>query len=202
MRPLQSSNLCIYIHIYIIFFFNDRRHGASSSSMDTGRQDFLVYVLSLLRGHSNEHGGSLPQMDVSSLPHVAYVLDALVYYIRNNPNASSEASKRSSAEKTETVDTTNEDEGGDDVEDEDSASFKRDADDDDDTDHVDDEPMPTPNIPGHLHRFVNHSTPFLRFTRGNLRFFWLSLTSSLSFPLCFCLLVSFCDAQSERTRYS
>lgn len=125
--------------------------------MDVGRQDFLVYVLSLLRGHSNEHGGSLPQMDVSSLPHVAYVLDALVYYIRNNPNASSQV-KRSSTEKTVATDAAQEDEGGDDVDDEDSASFKRDAEEyDDDTDHVEDEPMPTPSVPGHLHRYVNVS---------------------------------------------
>jgi len=122
--------------------------------LDTGRQDFLVYVLSLLRGHSNEHGDSLPKLDVSSLRHVAYVLDALVYYIRNNPNASSQASW-SSAEKTVTTDTTNDDEGGDDVDDEDSASFKRDAEEyEDDTDHVEDEPMPTPNLPGNLHRFA------------------------------------------------
>lgn len=93
-------------------------------------------------------------MDVSSLPHVAYVLDALVYYIRNNPNASSQA-KQSSIEKTVAADTANEDEGSDDVDDEDSASFKRDAEEyDDDTDHVDDEPMPTPNTPGNLHRYV------------------------------------------------
>jgi len=122
--------------------------------LDTGRQDFLVYVLSLLRGHSNEHGDSLPKLDVSSLRHVAYVLDALVYYIRNNPNASSQAN-RSSAEKTVAADATNDDEGGDDVDDEDSASFKRDAEEyEDDTDHVEDEPMPTPNLPGNLHRFA------------------------------------------------
>lgn len=114
----------------------------------------MVYVLSLLRGHSNEHGDSLPKLDVSSLRHVAYVLDALVYYIRNNPNASSQAN-RSSAEKTVTADTPNDEEGGDDVDDEDSASFKRDADEyEDDTDHVEDEPMPTPTLPGNLHRFV------------------------------------------------
>ena len=96
-------------------------------------------------------------MDVSSLPHVAYVLDALVYYIRNNPNASSQV-KRSSTEKTVATDAAQEDEGGDDVDDEDSASFKRDAEEyDDDTDHVEDEPMPTPSVPGHLHRYVNAS---------------------------------------------
>lgn len=94
-------------------------------------------------------------MDISSLPHVAYVLDALVYYIRNNPNASSQ-SKRSSVEKAvEVTDASNDDEGGDDVDDEDNANFKRESEEcDDDTDHVDDEPMPTPSIPGHLHRLV------------------------------------------------
>lgn len=35
-----------------------------------------------MRAHSNEHGDSLPVLDVSSLKHVAYVLDALVYYMR------------------------------------------------------------------------------------------------------------------------
>ena len=97
----------------------------------------------------------MPKLDVSSLRHVAYVLDALVYYIRNNPNASSQAN-RSSAEKTVAVDAAaNEAEGGDDVDDEDSASFKRDAEEfDDDTDHVEDEPMPTPHLPGNLHRYA------------------------------------------------
>ena len=141
--------------MFVMFLYN-RRHGGTGGSLDTGRQDFLVYVLSLLRGHSNEHGASLPQMDVSSLPHVAYVLDALVYYVRNNPNASSQV-KQSSVEKTAAAaaaDAVTEDEGGDDVDDEDSASFKRDAEEyDDDTDHVEDEPMPTPNTPGHLHRY-------------------------------------------------
>lgn len=142
--------------MFVMFLYNRRHGGTGGSSLDTGRQDFLVYVLSLLRGHSNEHGASLPQMDVSSLPHVAYVLDALVYYVRNNPNASSQV-KQSSVEKTAAAaaaDAVTEDEGGDDVDDEDSASFKRDAEEyDDDTDHVEDEPMPTPNTPGHLHRY-------------------------------------------------
>jgi len=35
-----------------------------------------------MRAHNNEHGDSLPVLDVSSLKHVAYVLDALVYYLR------------------------------------------------------------------------------------------------------------------------
>lgn len=46
------------------------------------RREFISYCLSLMRAHSNEHGDSLPVLDVSSLKHVAYVLDALVYYMR------------------------------------------------------------------------------------------------------------------------
>ena len=110
-----------------------------------------MYLLSLLRGHSNEHGDSLPKLDVSSLRHVAYVLDALVYYLRNNPNASSHANS-SSAQSSTAVETVNDEEGGDDVDDEDSAGFRREDEYDDDTDHVEDEPMPTPNAPGNLHR--------------------------------------------------
>lgn len=65
---------------HISFF---RRHGAYSN--DIARQDFLTYVLSLIRGSENEHADSLPKVDVASLRHVAFVLDALVYYLRNNP---------------------------------------------------------------------------------------------------------------------
>ena len=71
--------------------------------------------------------------------------------MRNNPNASSQANW-SSAEKTVAADTANDDEGGDDVDDEGSASFNRDAEEyEDDTEHVEYEPMP--NLPGNLHRF-------------------------------------------------
>ena len=46
------------------------------------RRDFLSYMISLIRGHGNEHHDSLPILDVSSLRHVAYVFDAYVYYLR------------------------------------------------------------------------------------------------------------------------
>lgn len=45
-------------------------------------QDFLKYALSLMRGHTGEHGGYLPVVNVSSMKHVAYCLDALVFYLR------------------------------------------------------------------------------------------------------------------------
>ncbi|VVC25628.1 Hypothetical protein CINCED_3A013222 [Cinara cedri] len=54
----------------------------NSSQAVEPRREFISYCLSLMRAHSNEHGDSLPVLDVSSLKHVAYVLDALVYYMR------------------------------------------------------------------------------------------------------------------------
>lgn len=47
------------------------------------RRDFLSYMISLIRGHGNEHHDSLPILDVSSLRHVAYVFDAYIYYLRS-----------------------------------------------------------------------------------------------------------------------
>lgn len=37
-----------------------------------------------MRSHSNEHSDSLPVLDISALKHVAYVLDALIYYMRSD----------------------------------------------------------------------------------------------------------------------
>ncbi|CAK8697546.1 unnamed protein product [Clavelina lepadiformis] len=60
-----------------------RGHGSLSTSEDiAARQDFLSYILSLMRSHSNEHSDLLPIVDVSSLKHIAYVLDAYIYYLR------------------------------------------------------------------------------------------------------------------------
>lgn len=36
-----------------------------------------------MRAHNSEHRDSLPVLDVSALRHVAYVFDALVYYMRS-----------------------------------------------------------------------------------------------------------------------
>lgn len=36
-----------------------------------------------MRAHNAEHRDSLPVLDVSALRHVAYVFDALVYYMRS-----------------------------------------------------------------------------------------------------------------------
>ncbi|KAI5715389.1 hypothetical protein M8J77_015250 [Diaphorina citri] len=57
--------------------------GGSSTQSVEPRREFLSYCLSLMRAHNSEHADSLPVLDVSSLRHVAYVLDALVYYMRS-----------------------------------------------------------------------------------------------------------------------
>nr|XP_006821041.1 PREDICTED: LOW QUALITY PROTEIN: E3 ubiquitin-protein ligase UBR5-like [Saccoglossus kowalevskii] len=62
------------------------RRGRLVPSVDpanSARHDFLSYILSLMRSHNDEHSDSLPMIDVSALKHVAYVLDALIYYMRS-----------------------------------------------------------------------------------------------------------------------
>ncbi|XP_017768727.1 PREDICTED: E3 ubiquitin-protein ligase UBR5 isoform X3 [Nicrophorus vespilloides] len=49
----------------------------------TARREFLSYCLSLMRAHNGEHLDSLPVLDVSALKHVAYVFDALIYFMRS-----------------------------------------------------------------------------------------------------------------------
>ncbi|CAB3231410.1 unnamed protein product [Arctia plantaginis] len=58
----------------------DREQGSVEAG--SARREFLAYCLSLLRAHSAEHAEQLPVLDVAALKHVAYVLDALVYYMR------------------------------------------------------------------------------------------------------------------------
>lgn len=36
-----------------------------------------------MRSHNAEHRDSLPVLDITALKHVAYVLDALIYYMRS-----------------------------------------------------------------------------------------------------------------------
>lgn len=47
------------------------------------RREFLSYCLSLMRAHNSEHLDSLPVLDVSAMKHVAYVFDALIYFMRS-----------------------------------------------------------------------------------------------------------------------
>jgi len=49
----------------------------------TGRRELFNYCLSLMHAHNGEHADTLPVTDVSSLNHIAYIFDALIYYIRS-----------------------------------------------------------------------------------------------------------------------
>lgn len=53
-----------------------------SESNQAAHRDFLNYTMSLMRAHSNEHYDSLPVLDVSSQKHIAYIFDAMMYYMR------------------------------------------------------------------------------------------------------------------------
>lgn len=55
---------------------------AGTADSATSRRDFLTYCLSLMRSHNSEHRDSLPVLDVTALRHIAYVLDAVIFYMR------------------------------------------------------------------------------------------------------------------------
>lgn len=56
----------------------------SATDPNSARREFLSYALSLMRSHNAEHADSLPVLDVSALRHIAYVFDALIYYMRSS----------------------------------------------------------------------------------------------------------------------
>ncbi|XP_058868618.1 E3 ubiquitin-protein ligase UBR5 isoform X1 [Acipenser ruthenus] len=55
---------------------------SARQGMISARGDFLNYALSLMRSHNDEHSDVLPVLDVCSLKHVAYVFQALIYWIK------------------------------------------------------------------------------------------------------------------------
>lgn len=67
---------------------------ASGLDGNSARRDFLTYALSLMRCHNNEHSDTLPVMDISALKHVAYVLDALIYYMRSGTDPDADGNLR------------------------------------------------------------------------------------------------------------
>ena len=60
---------------------------------NSARRDFLNYALSLMRSHNEEHSDTLPVIDISALKHVAYVLDALIYYMRSGTDSDADMIK-------------------------------------------------------------------------------------------------------------
>ncbi|XP_018572709.1 E3 ubiquitin-protein ligase hyd isoform X3 [Anoplophora glabripennis] len=72
----------------IVGFTTNVESSRSRSERESGdwhaaRREFLSYCLSLMRAHNSEHLDSLPILDVSALRHVAYVFDALIYFMRS-----------------------------------------------------------------------------------------------------------------------
>ncbi|XP_077989768.1 E3 ubiquitin-protein ligase UBR5-like [Glandiceps talaboti] len=60
------------------------RLGHVGDTGNTNRHDFLSYALSLMRSHNAEHSDSVPIIDVSAMKHVAYILDAVIYFLRSS----------------------------------------------------------------------------------------------------------------------
>ncbi|CAH0557316.1 unnamed protein product [Brassicogethes aeneus] len=78
----------------IVGFSTNSEGGRSRPERESGdahaaRREFLSYCLSLMRAHNNEHLDSLPILDVSALKHVAYVFDALIYFMRSGTSEGS-----------------------------------------------------------------------------------------------------------------
>lgn len=73
---MSINHIFIHTCIYVILFSNSGVNGHNA------RREFLAYCLSLMRAHNAEHLDSLPVLDVSALKHIAYVLDALIFYMR------------------------------------------------------------------------------------------------------------------------
>ena len=67
--------------------FSSSSHHSHMMDSNAARKDFLSYMMSLMRGHNNEHYDSLPVLDVASLKHVAYVFDSFIYYIRSGSDS-------------------------------------------------------------------------------------------------------------------
>lgn len=85
--------------------------GSSSAATAAGvpadtqpsRREFLTYCLSLMRSHSSEHRDSLPVLDVTSLRHIAYVLDAIIFYMRAASEQENTGNTNVNADKGESV---------------------------------------------------------------------------------------------------
>ena len=68
-----------------------RSGSGSAGDQLANRREFLNYALSLMRAHNAEHSDSLPVLDVAAMKHIAYVFDALIYYMRSGTDAAAAA---------------------------------------------------------------------------------------------------------------
>lgn len=56
----------------------------SSSEVLQSRKDLFSYILTLLRGQFQEHGGVLPAVDMGGMEHLAWTFDALFYLLQHS----------------------------------------------------------------------------------------------------------------------
>ncbi|KAJ9576563.1 hypothetical protein L9F63_025542, partial [Diploptera punctata] len=84
-RAVSSNSTATTTSTRIVGFATGVRlqHLNIAADPQSARRDFLSYCLSLMRAHNAEHLDSLPILDVSALKHIAYVFDALIYYMRS-----------------------------------------------------------------------------------------------------------------------
>lgn len=109
----------------------------------TSRRDFLTYCLSLMRAHNSEHRDSLPVLDVTALRHVAFVLDAIIFYMRASNELDCERNDSNAWDDQD-------DNENDDVDDEFTSSIVM------DTDSIDENEMIRPSL-GKRHSFFQRS---------------------------------------------
>lgn len=83
MKVINEMFLVINLHKFE-YFFSFYLTGAGTVDSSSSRRDFLTYCLSLMRAHNSEHRDSLPVLDVTALRHVAFVLDAIIFYMRSS----------------------------------------------------------------------------------------------------------------------
>lgn len=132
-KPSQSQVPSLIHAIYSIT-------GADNA---TSRRDFLTYCLSLMRAHNSEHRDSLPVLDVTALRHVAYVLDAVIFYMRASNELDCDRNDSNAWDDQD-------DNENDDVDDEFTTSLVM------DTDSIDDSDMVRPSL-GKRHSFFQRS---------------------------------------------
>lgn len=117
--------------------------GAGSGDSTTSRRDFLTYCLSLMRAHNSEHRDSLPVLDVTALRHVAFVLDAVIFYMRSSNETDCDRNDTNAWDDQD-------DNENDDVDDEFTSSIVM------ETESIDDNDMIRPSL-GKRHSFFQRS---------------------------------------------
>lgn len=62
--------------------FTDPPRSEPTSDSLEGRKAMFSYILTLLRGQYQEHGGAMPAIDVAGMEHLAWCMDSLFYLLQ------------------------------------------------------------------------------------------------------------------------